>query len=408
MNKTHDRVFAIWDKFKKYEPVLREAKTPFFLLEEDDQEKHLQQLEECCNGKAEVFQVYKTNPVKRLCEMGAAHGFGAEVVSEKELRLALNLCSKVLLTGLDKSENELRLALENKNKVTIIIDNIDEVERIARLAKGQKIRVGLRVSIKGFYERFGLNENEIKEVLNYSSLDVVGLHAHSGISQNIEYYRKLLEKMRSIIISNKDKLPHLKFVDIGGAYPIGGYKPFSRKDSLIAISTKYLAWLDKFLMPKPSDFDYADMTAFLNGVFEEYRKIILSLKFTQPKLYIEPGRLYSSQHTYFVARVMQIKHGGIILDGGYTNLPPIAREKHIVINISSAAKPYRFNKTNVYGPLPHGADFLSRYYYGDKLKKGDLVMICDVGAYYYSMASNFIRDKAHYYSLSKKKFYRID
>lgn len=408
MNSINSRVLTIFDKFKECEPILRKAKTPFFLLEEDDQEKHLQRLEECSKGKFEVFQVYKTNPVKRLCEMGASHGFGAEVVSEKELKLALKLCNKSLLNGLDKSENELRLAIKNKNKVTIIIDNVEEVERIAKLAKGQKVQVGLRISIKGFYERFGLNENEIKEVLNSSNLDVIGIHAHSGISQNIEYYRKLLERMRSIIISNKDKLPHLEFVDIGGAFPIGGYKPFSRKDSLIAISTKYLAWLDKFLMPKPNYFDYVDMTAFLNRVYEEYRKIILSLKFTKPKLYIEPGRLFSSQNTYFVARVIQIKHGEIILDGGYTNLLPIAREKHLVINISSAAKPDMFNKTNVYGPLPHGADFLSRYYYGDKLKKGDLVMICDVGAYYYSMASNFIRDKAPYYSLSKKKLRRID
>jgi len=113
MNKPHDRVLAIWDEFKKYEPILSKAKTPFFLLDEASQEKHLQMLELCSKGRFEVFQVYKSNPVKRICEMGASHGFGAEVVNEKELRLALKFPQKIIFNGLYKTDGELKLAIKN-------------------------------------------------------------------------------------------------------------------------------------------------------------------------------------------------------------------------------------------------------------------------------------------------------
>lgn len=408
MNQDNDRVLAVRSKFKEYDRLLRGAKTPFFLLEEEGQEKHLQMLELCSKGKFEIFQVYKSNPIKRICEMGALHGFGAEVVNEKELRLALKFRQKIIFNGLDKTEEELKLAIKNKDRVIIIIDNVEEVERIAKLAKGEKIRVGIRISIRGAWSRFGLTESEIGTVLNSSELEVIGFHVHSGIERDIEYYKKILNIMRQIIINNREKLKKLEFVDIGGAFPTKGYKPYSLTENIVAKCSKYCSKLDWFLMPKEKEFDYVDMTGFLNKVYDEYKKIIISLEFIQPKLYIEPGRLITSPNIYFIAKVLNIKRDEIILDGGYNNLPPIAREKHIVLNLSSSTDAAKFNKANIYGPLPHVADFLSRYYYGDKLKKGDVVMICDVGSYYYAMASNFIKDKAPFYSLSKKKLRRID
>jgi len=396
----NNRILCVFNKLKPIENILSKSKTPFFFLNVDDQDKYLTELEEIAKEKFEVYYVYKTNPIKKMCELAAKHGFGAEVVGKNELMLSLKLHKKIIFNGLYKTDEELMLAIKNKDKVTIILDNLDEIRRIKAFAKGEKIRVGVRISFKGAWERFGLTSDELKDLLKLDIVEVIGLHTHNGIEKGPGYYRDILRSFREII--NQNNLKNLEFVDIGGAFPTGGYRPYSKIKKNILRYADNGKPFDKLLMPRKRDFEYSDIATFLKGVYDEYKESIMPAA-PAAKLYLEPGRLIASPNVYFASKVINIKRESVIVDGGYTNLMPINNEKHIVLNLSTKQDITKLNHARIYGPLPHVSDFLSRYYYGDNVKAGDVVVICDVGAYYHAMASDFIKKKAEFYCLEKNK-----
>lgn len=396
---TYHRVIELWRRFKPLENLLKSGKTPFFFLDEQGLRSHLEKLRKSSDGKFEFFYVYKTSHLRKICEIVSEFGFGGEAVNLEEMQVAAALGKKIIFNGLDKSDEELKFAAYNQDKVMMILDNFDEILRLKALFPGKRFNAGLRISIRGPWERFGFREDELEKVFLQDNLSIFGLHVHNGIEMYLPYYKNILKLFRKIIIKHKEKMKDLQFVDLGGAFPIGGYRPYGRLENFIAKSAFCQTLFKSFLLPKPSDFRYVDVETFLGSLYEEYKKIILSIDFVKPKLYLEPGRLAISSNVYFCTKVINIKHNNIILDGAYTNLSSIAKEKHIILNLSSNSEPSKLNQAMCFGPLPHVSDFISRYYFGDTIKKGDILLIADTGAYYHAMANDFVRKKAQFFAL---------
>lgn len=118
---------------------------------------------------SEFFYAFKCNDLPYLIKTLKNIGYNADVASLFELKLALKLgFGKIIFTGPGKEDEELKLAIENSDKVILNIDNFDELERVIGLLKKKKnseinacIRLNPHDSVMEEWSKFGI---ELKEL----------------------------------------------------------------------------------------------------------------------------------------------------------------------------------------------------------------------------------------------------
>ena len=126
-----------------------------------------------------------------------------------------------------------------------------------------------------------------------------------------------------------------------------------------------------------------------------YSKIVSKfLRNHKSKIIFEPGRSIIGNTAILVTKIIYIKEGYkkdfIILDAGMNDLirPALYGAEHKIIP---------FNKNRVrskkilefVGPICESTDKFSTIKKFQKITKNDLIVICDVGAYGTSLASNY-------------------
>ena len=177
-------------------------------------------------------------------------GSGADVVSSGELLKALKAGikpNKIVFSGVGKSEEEIKLAINNKI-LLINIESESEAILINKISKkgNKKTSVGLRlnpnvytdthrkISTGSSTDKFGLSKQELislcKKISNFKNikLDAISVHIGSQILSD-KPFRKSLNIIADII--NKTKIK-LKFVDLGGGFGIS----YNKKDKKINLS----------------------------------------------------------------------------------------------------------------------------------------------------------------------------
>ncbi|HEY5195156.1 MAG TPA: diaminopimelate decarboxylase [Solirubrobacteraceae bacterium] len=124
--------------------LAREFGTPAYVVAEDDLRARARAFLQA--GRAaghEDFNVVfasKAFPCTAVLALFAEEGLWCDVASAGELHLALNAgfaAERILMHGNAKSEVELRMALEHRIGL-IVIDNFDEIDRLARLTPADR------------------------------------------------------------------------------------------------------------------------------------------------------------------------------------------------------------------------------------------------------------------------------
>ena len=137
--------------------------TPLHVVDEVRLIDNLKAFQNVPTGVAQgldVFYSYKTNPVPWVLETLHRHGAGAEVISEYELWLAIQLkvpAHKIVYNGPAKSQASLETAIK-MGIHSIHVNNLEEMDLIARLARktGLRARIGIRItSLSGWTGQFG-------------------------------------------------------------------------------------------------------------------------------------------------------------------------------------------------------------------------------------------------------------
>ena len=137
-----------------------------------------------------------------IAELIAQQGMGLDVVSSGEMlvaQLAKFPMERITLHGNNKSEDELRLALES-GVGRIVLDNWNEIERLTRIAHEMHrqplvslrvapdvdtdthryLQTGHAASKFGFPLSTGEARAAILHILKEGKLKLLGLHAHNG------------------------------------------------------------------------------------------------------------------------------------------------------------------------------------------------------------------------------------
>ena len=310
------------------------------------------------------------NEIKKL-------GFGADVVSIGELMKALKSgfkSNKIVFSGVGKTAKEISFAIDKKI-LLINTESKGEILEIEKIAKNKKklVNIGIRlnpntdaktlkqISTGKKENKFGVSEKiflELIELVKRSKfLNLKCLSVHIG-SQILDHrpYERMLNVIQKVISKSKF---NFEYVDLGGGMGID-YEKNNKNLNL----RKYATNIEKFL------------------------------KKNNCKIIFEPGRSIIANAGHLVSEVIYIKEGEkknfVIVDAAMNDLmrPALYNAYHRVIpakkNNQKSQKPYEF-----VGPICESTDKFSTVKKFQKLKKKDLIVICDVGAYGMSLSSNY-------------------
>ena len=320
------------------------------------------------------------------------YNLGADVVSIGELKKALKAGispKKIVFSGVGKTFEEIEYAV-SKNILLINAESKSEILVIDKIAKRKRkiVNIGIRlnpntdaqtisqISTGKQENKFGVDQKMFLQLVNYvkksSFLNLKCLSVHIG-SQILNYkpYQNMLKIIEKILKKSNHKF---EYIDLGGGMGI--------------------------------DYEYSNSKLDL----KKYSKNIIEfLKKNNSKIIFEPGRFIIGNAGILITKIIYIKESYkkdfVILDAAMNDLmrPALYGAKHKII-ASNKIKKFSKKSYEFVGPICESTDTFAIVKRFQKLKEKDFVVICDVGAYGTSLASNYnIRPKPIEILIKKQK-----
>jgi len=358
--------------------LTKKNKTPFYVYSENQiKENYLKLAKSFRSTNPLICFATKANTNLSIIKILGKLGAGADVVSGGELLKALKAGikpNKIVFSGVGKTEEELKLAIQKK----ILLVNI-ESESEARLLNNigkkanKKISVGFRlnpdvdaktnkkistgksenkfgISIKNFYTIY-----KNKKQLKYLKIDALSVHIGSQILSDAPY-KKTLNILLKLITNLQIKLKH---IDLGGGFGIS----YEKKNKEINLN-KYAKLVEAFK-----------------------KKLNCNIIF-------EPGRSLVGNSGILVSKIQYIKKGPnkyfIILDAGMNDFMRTAlyEARHEIIPVNKISKKIS-SALEFVGPICESTCKFTAYKNYQKINEGDFVAITNTGAYGSSLSSNY-------------------
>ena len=305
------------------------------------------------------------------------NNLGADVVSGGELMKALKAGikpKKIVFSGVGKSNEEIQYAI-SKNILLINSESKSEILEIEKIAKKRKkiVDIGIRlnpntdaktlsqISTGKKENKFGVNQKTFLKLVNIVkksknlNLKCLSVHIGSQILSN-KPYEKMLKVLNKIIKKSNYKF---EYIDLGGGMGID----YSHNNLKLDLK-KYSHNIEKFL------------------------------KTNDCKIIFEPGRSIIGNSAVLITKIIYIKEGFkkdfVILDAAMNDLmrPALYGAKHKIMPLKKISKSSKKNYEFV-GPICESTDSFATVKNYQKLKEKDYLIICDVGAYGMSLASNY-------------------
>ncbi|HEX2090888.1 MAG TPA: diaminopimelate decarboxylase [Longimicrobiaceae bacterium] len=313
--------------------------------------------------------------LRTLAELGA----GADIVSAGELhraRLAGIPGERIVFSGVGKTVNELAAALD-AGIYAFNVESEGELCALSELAKatGRTAAIALRVNpdiespTPHAYTRtghaatkFGIAAERARDLYCVAAklpgIRVKGVDVHIG-SQilEVEPYRRALAHVLDLAHDLKREDLPLEFIDLGGGFGIS----YTGEEGI-------------------SPAEFAEV------VVPEVARMGL-------RLVVEPGRFIVGHAGTLVTRVLYVKEGGgkrfIITDAGMNDLlrPSHYSGWHAVDAVELHGR--GTVRGDVVGPICETGDFLALDRELERPEPGELLAIRTVGAYGFSMASQY-------------------
>jgi diaminopimelate decarboxylase len=363
--------------------LAREFGTPAYVVAEEDLRARARAFVQAGRdaGHEDFHVVFasKAFPCTAVLELFASEGLWCDVASGGELYLALQAGfapERIVLHGNAKSDTELRMALRHRIGL-IVIDNFDEIERLARLVGegelgdrggGQPVLVRVTPDVRGdthekistgqANSKFGFAMDQadaaIARVRDASGLSLQGVHAHIG-SQLLE-----LEPFRCEA-RELTKLGEFPVWDLGGGLGVRYTEEQSSPPSIEEYVGALIA------------------AAHANGIGPDTRVLI------------EPGRALCANAAvtlYTVESVKQNVSRWVAVDGGMSdNLRPMLYGARYEAHVAD-----RFDGTTacvLAGKHCESGDVIVREALLADPRPGDVIVTPATGAYGYAMANNY-------------------
>lgn len=357
---------------------------------------------------------YKTNYLKAVCSILHREGSWAEVVSPLEYQMARELGmpgSKIIFNGLAKTEESLGLAIREGARVHV--DHYDDLQLLEKAASSEqqghaktnghsrggskpsgktpeaqarelkKVPMGLRINLDaGIYpawSHFGFNLEsgqawEACRRINASQwLSLKGLHCHIGtFILDPQAYRRAMIKLLDFADALRREFGIvIEWIDAGGGFA-----------SINTLHSSYL--MGEHVTPAISEY----AACVTEPIVTRYRTFD-----EMPQLFLESGRAVVDEAGYILTAVSASKYlptgkKALIVDTGLNNLFTALWYKHDIALTEETSS--LMEDTAVYGSTCMAIDVVRESVMLPPLKRGDLLLIKNAGAYNMTQWLQFI------------------
>jgi diaminopimelate decarboxylase len=195
--------------------LAEEFGTPAYVYAEDDIRARARAYMDAFRARTDRFEVVyasKAFPCTAAYRLLVEEGLSCDVASGGELYLALRggfPAERIYMHGNNKSDEEIEYAVRS-GVGHIVADSFDELDRLERIAPGQKVLLrvtpGIKPDTHDFIStgqedsKFGFGIDEVgRAIERIDTLELVGLHAHIGSQVfDLEPYEKLAEVLTAM------------------------------------------------------------------------------------------------------------------------------------------------------------------------------------------------------------------
>lgn len=355
--------------------------TPFYCYAAATITRHARVFRAALAGVRNPLLAYavKANPNLSVIRLLAREGYGADVVSEGEMRRALMAgvpAGRIIFSGVGKTEGEMAAALA-AGVGQLNVESEAELRALSAVAArmGVEARVALRVNpdvdarthakiATGKSEnKFGIPLDRIPalwaEGAQLPGLRMQGLAVHIGSQiADLAPMEAAFKRLGGLIAALRAAGHRIETADLGGGLGI----PY-----------------DPALPVPPAPDAYGAMVARVTAGWDV-------------RLAFEPGRLIVGNAGVLVARVVRVKEGAtrrfVVLDAGMNDLirPTLYGVFHEIRAVRP--RPGQARATFV-GPVCETGDTFAEDRATTPLAEGDLVALMTAGAYGATMASTY-------------------
>jgi diaminopimelate decarboxylase len=357
----------------------------------------------------------KANDVAAVVAILYGLGLGANVVSGGEWAIARRAGipnAQITLEGIGKTDADLRRAVRaaaaGEPPAWLAVESAEEAAAVVAMARRARLgaagrpplevlfrlnpavapetAAGLAVGTAG--SKFGMTETELTSTVERSvdaargSIVARGIQLHVGSQLGaVDAWRDAARRGLAVLGLLRGGLDSFDTLDLGGGFPVG---PLSRSG------------------PRPERFA-RELGPLLDAIPDDRRP---------RRLAVEPGRFLVARAGWLVARVLHVRERAsipdvegsgvasrqVVLDAGMTELirPALYGARHELVALTSLGRPLTGGGTPgtpgdpaaVEGPICESTDHLGTHDL-PPLRRGDLVVIRDAGAYAASLGSTY-------------------
>ena len=362
--------------------VVTEVGTPTYVYSASVIKQRVERLDTALRSYPHALHyALKANSTMAIVRLLRQAGTLADANSGGEIEVALRagyIPSEIVFTGVGKTDDELELAVRLGVR-TINVESAGELLRLDRiaLAHGTRARVALRINpdvdarshphistgLKA--TKFGIAVEETSGLSQWiadsAGLDLAGLHVHVGSQlTSLDPVRRAVRTAVDLAVDLRRGGVPLEEIDVGGGLGI------AHDDA-----------------PVPSLEDYAAM-------------LLDVVRPSGLKLVVEPGRSIVGPAGLLLTRVVDIKSRRsdtvyVVADAGMTDLirPALYGAYHRIVPLAPRAG--SSVACDIVGPVCETSDTLGAGRRIPLPDVGDVLVVCDVGAYGAAMASNYNR-----------------
>jgi diaminopimelate decarboxylase len=387
--------------------IAKEVGTPAYIYSLATLRRHYQVFDRAFAQVRHIvcFSV-KANSNLALLRAFAKEGSGFDIVSGGELFRALKVGAdpkKIVFSGVGKKKDEIEYAL-NSGILMFNVESEPELVALNEIAAGvgKKAPISLRINpdvdpqthpyiSTGMKKaKFGIDITKsidmYKRAAALKNVVVVGVDCHIGsqltsVSPFVDALAKVREYLDRVLVGElKKEGAQIHYLDLGGGLGI----------------------------------NYHDETPPLP---EEYAKaIIQGLEGLDITLILEPGRVIVGNAGILLTEVQYVKETDakkfVIIDGGMNDLiRPALYGSYQAIQPVVESRAERI-VADVVGPICESGDFFAKDREIHRPQRGDLLAVMSVGAYGFTMASNYnshpkppevLADGDRYYVVRKRE-----
>ena len=364
------------------EELIEKYASPLYVYEEDKIIEQYNKLKDAIvYPKKKLYYAAKANTNIEILKLLNDEGSCIDAVSPEEIYLSKKAgfsSEEILFTGNNASEDDFKYCIEND--ILVNIGSLEQIEQYGKLNPNSKISIRINPDVGaghhdhcitgGPNSKFGIYFNKIdkiKQMTKRYNLTIVGIHEHIG--SGILDTSKFLLAM-DVLLKTAKEFDNLEFIDFGGGIGVP-YRPEEKQLDIIEFG--------KLISDKFNDF------------CRSYGKELY--------LCLEPGRYIVAESGFLLAKVVNKKstpnYVFVGINTGFNHLirPAMYGCYHHILNACNMED--EEEKLVVAGNVCESGDVFTQGEDGiedrslPKTKSGDILAICNAGAYGFSMASNY-------------------